>query len=64
MDWAEFNNIFQNSNIESGKIVINDNLTATLEFIKNNYHFELLKDITAVDKQANGIELNYHLYSL
>ena len=64
MNSAEFVRIFQNSEIMNEKLIIKENLADTLRLIKENYKFEVLKDITAVDKQADGIELTYRLYSV
>ena len=64
MNWTEFKNIFNDADIEGEKLVIKTNLAKTLKFIKDNYHFEVLKNITAVDLQDKGVELLYHLYSI
>ena len=36
----------------------------TISLIKNNYGFNILRDITAVDNKENGIELIYRLHSV
>jgi NADH-quinone oxidoreductase subunit C len=64
MNWLEFKNIFEDAELVGDKIVVKSNLAKTVEFIKNNYHFELLKEIVAVDNKDDGIELIYRLYSL
>lgn len=64
MNWIEFKNIFEDAELVGDKIVVKSNLAKTVEFIKNNYHFELLKEIIAVDNKDDGIELIYRLYSL
>ena len=64
MNWIEFNNIFNDSELVDDKIVIKSQLAKTLDFIKNNYHFEVLKEIIAVDNKEFGIELIYKLYSI
>lgn len=64
MNWLEFKNIFEDAELVEDKIVIKSNIAKTIEFIKENYHFDLLKEIVAIDKQENGIELIYRLYSL
>lgn len=64
MDWTEFKNIFNNGEIIDEKLVITSNLLKTLSFIKDNYHFDMLKSITAVDLKENGTELIYHLYDI
>lgn len=63
MDWNEFQNIFNNTTVIGDKIIVNDNLEKTLSFIKDNYHFDMLKSITAVDNKEQGIELIYHLFN-
>ena len=64
MNWIEFNKIFNESELVDDKIVIKSQLAKTLDFIKNNYHFEILKEIIAVDNKEFGIELIYKLYSI
>ena len=63
MNWQEFNNIFKESELVGEKIIIKTQAAKALEFIKNNYGFEILKEIIAVDNQEEGIELIYKLYS-
>lgn len=63
MNWTEFNNIFNDTSIVGEKLVIKADLIKTLDFIKNNYNFAILKNITAVDLKENGIELIYHLFN-
>lgn len=63
MNWTEFNNIFNDTSIVGEKLIIKADLIKTLDFIKNNYNFAILKNITAVDLKENGIELIYHLFN-
>lgn len=63
MNWLEFKNIFEDIELVGDKIVVKSNLAKTIDFIKNNYHFDLLKEIVAVDNKDAGIELVYRLYS-
>lgn len=64
MDWEIFKNIFGDIEIVEEKIVVKNNLAKTLSFIKDNYHFEMLKSITAIDNKENGIELIYNLFNV
>ena len=64
MNWLEFNNIFQDTEVIGEKLVIKSDLVKTLDFIKNNYHFDVLKNITAVDLKDEGVELIYHLFNI
>ena len=64
MNWIEFKNIFEDVELAGDKIIVKSNLVRTLEFIKNNYHFDLLKEIIAIDNKENNIELIYRLYSI
>ena len=64
MNWLEINNIFKDSVLVGDKIVIKSQLAETLDFIKKNYGFNLLKEIIAIDNQESGIELIYKLYSI
>ena len=64
MNWLEFKNIFEDVKLVGDKIVVKSNLAKTIDFIKNNYHYNLLKEIVAVDNKDMGIELIYRLYSI
>ncbi|MBQ4114812.1 NADH-quinone oxidoreductase subunit C [bacterium] len=63
MDINKFKEIFENTTTIGEKIYIENNLAETVKFVKENYHFDILKEIIAVDNQENGIELIYRLYS-
>ena len=63
MDLEELKRLLGNSELIDGKVVIKSDLAKTIDFIKNNYGFNILKEITAVDT-TNGIELSYRLYSV
>ena len=63
MNINEFTNIFKDCEIVGEKIVIKSDLAKTIEFIKNNYSFDMLKEITAIDNLEQGIELIYRLFS-
>ena len=64
MNWTEFKNIFEDTEIVGEKLVIKSDLEKTLSFIKDNYHFDMLKSITAFDNKEAGIELVYNLYNI
>ena len=64
MNWAEFKNIFNDAEIVGEKLVIKSNLAKTLIFIKENYHFDMLKSITAIDNREQGIELIYNILNI
>ena len=63
MNIVEFMKIFEDCKLEGAKIVIQSGLHDVLKCVSEEYSFEILKDITAVDKLDKGIELTYHLYS-
>ena len=64
MNFDEFKNVFKDAEILGEKLIIKSDVFKTLNFIKENYGFELLKDIKAVDLKELGIELIYHLYNI
>ena len=64
MNWLEFKKIFEDVELVEDKILVKSNLAKTIDFIKNNYHYNLLKEIIAVDNKEDGIELIYRLYSI
>lgn len=63
MDWNEIRRIFINAEIVDNKLIIKSDLAKTLQIIKENYNFEMLKDIVAIDNKESGVELQYHLYN-
>lgn len=63
MNWSEFKTIFNNCELKDEKIIIKSDLAKTIDMVKNNYGFDILKEIAAVDKKDEGIELIYRLYS-
>ena len=63
MNWLKCEKIINNVENNGDKLVIKSNLLEVIETIKNNYHFDILKQIIAVDNKENGIELIYHLYN-
>jgi len=63
MDIENLKNIFSNCEISGNKICIKNKLYDTIAILKNNYSFNLLKSITAVDL-GETIELIYTLLSL
>jgi len=64
MNTAEFMNIFKDVELVGNKIVLKDEVSKAVEFVKLNYDFNILKEIIAVDLGDDGIELNYHLFSV
>ena len=63
MNWDEFENIFKDCELKGNKIVIKSKLFDVIEFIVNNYPYNVLKQIVAVDNK-DGIELIYNLFSI
>lgn len=63
MNWAELKSVFGNTEIVGEKLVVTTDLARTLNFIKENYNFNILKSITAVDCKEQGVELIYNLYN-
>ena len=63
MNFDEFFSIFEGCELKENKIIIQSKLYEVIDFVKNNYSFDILKEIIAIDNQDLGIELIYHLYS-
>lgn len=63
MDIIEFQKLFTDCELVGNKIVIKSNVAETLDFIRKNYKFDMLKEIIASDNQDSSFELIYHLYS-
>ena len=64
MNINELKNILGECELDGEKILVKSDLLKTLEFIKNNYSFDVLKEIVAVDNKEMGIELIYRLFSV
>lgn len=60
----EFKNTFADSKVVGNKILLTTNICNAIRFVKDNYGFEMLKEIIAIDNQEHGIELIYKLYSI
>ena len=61
------NNLFdlfgENAKIEGDKIVLKNRLYDAVSVAFKEYHFDILKNITALEKENGVFELIYHLYS-
>ena len=64
MNINELKNILGECELNGEKIVVKSDLLKTVEFIKNNYGFNVLKEIVATDNKEKGIELIYRLFSV
>lgn len=62
MNIEELKTVFNNVEVAGQKLVVKEDLSKVIAFIKNNYHFDILKNITAIDNGEN-IELIYFLYN-
>lgn len=63
MNWNEFERIFKGCELLGNKILIKSQLLEVIKFVKNEYPYNMLKEIIATDTGA-GIELTYHLFSV
>ena len=55
--------VFKDCEIVDDKIIVKHDIAKVIDFVKANYNFDILKEIIAIDKKEEGIELNYNLYS-
>ena len=62
MNIEELKTLFNNVEVAGQKLVVKEDLSEVVAFIKNNYYFDILKNITAIDNGEN-IELIYFLYN-
>ena len=62
MNIEELKTVFNNVEVAGQKLVVKEDLSKVIAFIKNNYNFDILKNITAIDNGEN-IELIYFLYN-
>ena len=63
MDWDKFIKVFADCELDGNKIIINSRLHDVIAFVKDNYPYDILKEIIAVHKPDGLVELIYHLYS-
>ena len=63
MDLAKLKELIEDLDIKGDKISIKRDLYKTVEYIKTYFHFDMLKNITAIDNIEKGIELVYCFYS-
>lgn len=63
MNYNEFMRVFQDCELDGNKIVIKSNLHELIKFVHENYTYDMLKEIIAVDAKDGKTELTYHLYS-
>ena len=62
MNLDELRNIYGECELIQGKVIVKSNLHDIIKFSVNNYSFNMLKSITAIDL-GDGLELQYKLYS-
>lgn len=63
MDWDKFNKIFEGCELLGNKIHIKSRLHEVIQFVIENYPYDILKEIVAIHNQDGTVELVYHLYS-
>lgn len=63
MNITEFLKIFNDVALFENKIILKNNLAETVRYVKDNYGYDMLKEITAVENEDMSVELNYNLYS-
>ena len=63
MNWKEFLRVFEDCELDGNKIIIKSQLHDVIKFVVENYTYDILKEIIAVDTQEGNTELIYHMYS-
>ena len=63
MNWGEFLKLFNDCELVNNKIVIKSRLHEVIEYIVQNYSYDMLQEIIGIDVGDNLTELIYHLYS-
>lgn len=63
MDWNNLKEVFGECELVDDKILIKSKLHNIIKFIKENYSYDMLKEIVAIHNPDDKIELVYHLYS-
>lgn len=63
MNYSHTNEIFKNCENLGDKIIVKSDLHKIVEHLKNNYNFDILKEIIALDNNDGSFELIYNFYS-
>ncbi len=63
MNTDELQKFINECKLDGNKICVEKNLHETLDFLLNNYSFDMLKSITCIDLSNGQFELIYNLYS-
>ena len=63
MNFTILKEIFNDWELQGEKVLVKRDLLKALTFVNENYGFDVLKSITAIDLKELGIELIYNLYS-
>ena len=58
----ELKNLIEDCELSDNKIIVRNRLHDVVAFLKQNYFYDMLKNITAVDL-GDEVEILYHLYS-
>lgn len=64
MKFDNLKQLLSECELEGEKLIVKSDLAKTVKMIKDNFHFNILKDITAIDKKDEGIELIYRLFTI
>ena len=63
MDWNKLKEVFSECELVDDKILIKSKSHDLIKFVKENYSYDMLKEIVAIHNPDDKIELVYHLYS-
>ena len=63
MDFSRLTQLYQDCEIVGNKIIVKNSLIEIIKNIKENFGFNMLKEIVGTDYHE-GIELDYRLYSV
>lgn len=63
MDWNTLKEAFKDCELAEEKLLVKTNLHDVIQFVKEHYPYDMLREITAIHTPEDRIELVYHLYS-
>ena len=63
MDLNTIINAFKDCELAGEKLLVKTNLHNVIQFVKDNFSYDMLREIIAIHTPDDRIELIYHLYS-
>ena len=63
MDWDKFKRVFADCELDGNKIILQSRLHEIIAFVKNNYPYDVVKEILGVHKREGRFDPINHVFS-